>query len=100
MPVFIPRLILIIGVLLLLYLQYLFWFGQGGYVQHQRVQQVIAEQQGKNAELTERNRILAAEVNDLKDGNIAVEEYARLDLGLIKAGETFIQTSTIQHEEN
>jgi cell division protein FtsB len=38
---------------------------------------------------------LAAEVYDLKNGIEAIEEHARLDLGLIKPRETFIQMSTI-----
>ena len=48
-----------------------------------------------NQELKERNRILAAEVYDLKHGIEAIEEHARLDLGLIKPHETFVQMSTI-----
>lgn len=90
-----PRLLSVVGVLLFLYLQYLLWFGHGGYFQHQKIQQVIQAQEAHNDELKERNRILKAEVHDLKGGNMAVEEHARLDLGLIKPGETFIQMSTI-----
>lgn len=93
-----PRILLWAGFLLLLYLQYLLWFGHGGYRQHQQIKHVIAQQKTQNDELTERNRILAAEVHDLKNGNMAVEEHARLDLGLIKPGETFIQMSTISDD--
>jgi cell division protein FtsB len=39
--------------------------------------------------------VLAAEVYDLKNGDQAIEEHARLDLGLIKPHETFVQMSTI-----
>lgn len=39
--------------------------------------------------------MLAAEVYDLKNGDQAIEEHARLDLGLIKPHETFVQMSTI-----
>lgn len=90
------HLLFLVGVLLFLYLQYLLWLGHGGHVEHKKLKQVIASQEAKNAELTERNRVLAAEVNDLKNGNIAVEERARLDLGLIKPGETFIQMNMTQ----
>ena len=48
-----------------------------------------------NTELKERNRVLAAEVYDLKNGIEAIEEHARLDLGLVKPHETFVQMSTI-----
>ncbi|WP_290003688.1 septum formation initiator family protein [Faucicola atlantae] len=40
--------------------------------------------------------MLAADVNDLKNGLEAVEEHARVDLGLIKSGETFVQMSTAE----
>ena len=42
-----------------------------------------------NAKLSERNRLMAADVNDLKQGTEAVEEIARKDLGMIRDGETF-----------
>ena len=38
---------------------------------------------------------MAAEVFDLKNGVEAIEEHARLDLGLVKPHETFVQMSTI-----
>ena len=37
----------------------------------------------------ERNRLLAADVRDLKEGTEAVEEIARKDLGMIRDGESF-----------
>ena len=42
-----------------------------------------------NAGLRQRNDALAAEVQDLKSGEAAVEERARSELGMIKPGETF-----------
>jgi cell division protein FtsB len=55
----------------------------------------IQKQVELNNELKERNRVLAAEVHDLKNGVEAIEEHARLDLGLIKPHETFVQMSTL-----
>ena len=75
--------------------QYLYWFGEGGYQDHQALTQKIQQQVELNEELKERNRVLAAEVYDLKNGDQAIEEHARLDLGLIKPHETFVQMSTI-----
>jgi len=46
---------------------------------------------GTQESLTERNRRLFAEVDDLKTGLGAVEARARLDLGLIGLNETFYQ---------
>ena len=39
----------------------------------------------------ERNRTLAAEVQDLKKGTTAIEERARTDLGMVGKSETFYQ---------
>lgn len=75
--------------------QYLYWLGEGGYQDHQALTQKIQQQVELNEELKERNRVLAAEVYDLKNGDQAIEEHARLDLGLIKPHETFVQMSTI-----
>ena len=49
----------------------------------------VATQQVENLRLQERNGALAAEVEDLKSGEAAVEERARSVLGRVKPGETF-----------
>jgi cell division protein FtsB len=56
-----------------------------------RTEKAIEAQAQENARLTERNRTLAAEVRDLKEGRAAIEERARTDLGMIGANETFFQ---------
>ena len=89
------KLILLLGTVLVASLQYQFWLGEGGYFPHQALTQQIKQQVEVNTELKERNRILAAEVFDLKNGSEAIEEHARLDLGLVKPNETFVQMSTI-----
>ena len=89
------KVILVIAILIIAILQYRFWFGEGGYFPHQALVQQIQQQTEVNTDLKERNRILAAEVYDLKNGAEAIEEHARLDLGLVKPHETFVQMSTI-----
>ena len=84
-----------LAIILIAGFQYLFWFGEGGYYDHQKLAEKIQQQTELNTELKERNRVLAAEVYDLKNGIEAIEEHARLDLGLIKPHETFVQMSTI-----
>lgn len=89
------KIILGVAIVLIVILQYSFWFGEGGYFPHHALLSQIKDQTEKNEELREQNRILAAEVYDLKNGIEAIEEHARLDLGLIKPHETFVQMSTI-----
>lgn len=89
------KVLLGLAIILIAGFQYLYWFGEGGYFEHQKLNQKIQQQAELNEELKERNRILAAEVYDLKNGVEAIEEHARLDLGLVKPHETFIQMSTI-----
>jgi cell division protein FtsB len=48
-------------------------------------------QEAKNSLLALRNAKLAGDVKDLKDGTRAIEERARVEHGLIKEGEFFVQ---------
>ncbi|AXQ22530.1 cell division protein FtsB [Acinetobacter wuhouensis] len=89
------KVIAVLAIVIVAVLQYRFWFGAGGHFPHQALVQQIEQQAEVNADLKERNRILAAEVYDLKNGAEAIEEHARLDLGLVKPHETFVQMSTI-----
>jgi cell division protein FtsB len=75
----------------LLALQYRLWVSPNGMRDLWRTESAIEVQQEENARLTERNRRLAAEVRDLKEGRAAIEERARTDLGMIAADETFYQ---------
>lgn len=72
-------------------LQYRLWVGEGSLAQVNELQQQIADQQGENERLLERNRILEAEVIELKKGMETVEERARHELGMVKEGETLYQ---------
>ncbi len=94
------KVLLGLAIILIAGFQYLYWFGEGGHQEHQKLTQKIQQQIELNADLKERNRVLAAEVYDLKNGIEAIEEHARLDLGLIKPHETFIQMSTISTQYN
>jgi cell division protein FtsB len=83
----------IIAVLSILFvlLQFKLWFGEGSMKDVWRLEDAIAAQASENRQLKERNQALAAEVADLKQGLEAIEERARIDLGMIKKGETFYQ---------
>jgi len=83
------RIVLVLLVVLLAWLQYRLWFGHGGAAQVQALSEQVAQQKRDNAGLRQRNAEVAAEVEDLKSGEAAVEERARSELGMIKPGETF-----------
>jgi len=72
-------------------LQYRLWVGNGSLAQATELRQQIADQEAENARLEERNRVLDAEVAELKKGMETVEERARQELGMVKNGETLYQ---------
>ena len=83
------RLLLVALVALLALLQFRLWSGQGGQHSVAALQSQVQQQTRENAGLEQRNAALAAEVEDLKSGEAAVDERARSELGMIKPGETF-----------
>ena len=85
------RMIVFVLVVLLIYLQYTLWFGKGGIRDEQMLKRTVVQQQAEISVLKERNRALAAEVLDLKQGMEAIEELARSEMGMIKDGELFFQ---------
>ena len=83
----------VIAILLtsLVTLQSQLWLGDRGMPGVRRLEAAVASQLEDNARLEARNRRLAAEVHDLKEGLEAVEERARSDLGMIGRDETYYQ---------
>lgn len=78
-------------ILLLVILQYEFWIAEGGFFSVMRLKQQISGQIATNEKLTARNLALAADIQDLKYGQDAIEGRARNDLGMIKKDEVFYQ---------
>ncbi|WP_449286687.1 septum formation initiator family protein [Marinobacter sp. PE14] len=76
-------------VVVILLLQVRLWVGEGSFAQVWALEQSIAEQREENAELATRNERLYAEVRNLRNEQGAVEERARMNLGLIRDEETF-----------
>ena len=83
--------VIVVLVLLLVYLQYRLWFGDGSLQEVWQLHREVEAQREENLRLRERNDALDAEVLDLQQGLDAIEERAREDLGMIKEGETFYQ---------
>ncbi|MDR9433069.1 MAG: cell division protein FtsB [Spiribacter sp.] len=76
-------------VLLVLLLQSRLWLGDGSIPAVWQLGQTLQAQKNQNAELDERNRALAADVADLRQGVEGIEERARRELGMIGEDETF-----------
>ena len=76
---------------LIVALQYPMWLGKGGWLQVREYDRQLAAQRETNEKLKARNDALDAEVRDLKQGFDAIEERARLELGMIRRDEVFYQ---------
>jgi cell division protein FtsB len=78
-------------VAILVALQYPLWLGKGGWVRVWELDRQLVAQKESTARLKARNDALDAEVRDLKQGTEALEERARMELGMIKRDEVFYQ---------
>ncbi|MBX9587441.1 MAG: cell division protein FtsB [Gammaproteobacteria bacterium] len=76
---------------LLVSMQYQLWLGPSGLCQLFEIKRQIASADDQNGGLAKRNAVLAAEVDDLREGGEAIEEHARTVLGMIKEDEVFYQ---------
>ena len=76
---------------LLIALQYPLWLGKGSWTRVWDLDRQLTAQRADNAAKKARNDALDVEVRDLKEGLEAVEERARLELGMIRRDETFYQ---------
>lgn len=85
------RLLILLLIGLVVALQYRLWVGAGSLADLHGMQQEIDAQRMELDRLRTRNQELHAEVEDLRSGDAALEERARGELGMIKAGEAFIQ---------
>ena len=85
------RLITLALAALLLLIQYPLWLGKGGMLTVSDLKGQVGLAQLRTDALKARNDKLDSEVRDLREGTGAVEERARLELGMIKQNEIFVQ---------
>lgn len=81
--------LVVILTILFLSLQYKLWFVPEGVWRVHQLKKQIAQQLKENMQLSQRNTVMVAEVNDLKSGKVALEAHARNDLNMIKPNELF-----------
>lgn len=92
------RLITLCLIGLVLTLQYRLWAGEYSIADYRNLQQDIERQQATNEQLAQRNQLLQADIDDLRNAQEAVEELARNELGLVKENETFFRLIQIQKD--
>lgn len=85
------RKLTVILIVLIALLQYPLWLGKGSWSRVWKYSQQIEAQEKRNEYYRQRNETLRAEVRDLKQGQSAIEERARSELGMIKQDEVFYQ---------
>ena len=79
---------------LLVILQAQLWFGRGSIPAVARLTEQLRLQNQQNHQAQLANDRLAAEVRDLKEGLEMVEEKARMELGMVKPNEIFVQIAS------
>ncbi len=82
---------LLVALLMLVHAQ--LWFGRGSIAGVAALQQQLDAQKAANLQAQQANERLASEVRDLKEGLEMVEEKARMELGMVKPNEIYVQIS-------
>jgi cell division protein FtsB len=85
------RIVIYSMLLLLIAIQYPLWLGKGGWLKVYEMEKQLELQQAKNSLLSLRNAKLTGDVKGLKEGTRAIEERARVEHGMLKEGEFFVQ---------
>ncbi len=78
---------------LLLVLHAQLWFGRGSVPNVSEMQRKLQAQKAANVRAAQANERIASEVRDLKEGLEMIEEKARMELGMVKPNEIYVQVS-------
>ncbi|MCF0253144.1 MAG: cell division protein FtsB [Duodenibacillus sp.] len=79
--------------------QYPLWMGKGGLLRMQELRAEIAAMEESNERLAQRNQALEAEIESLESGSSAVEERARLALGMVRGDEVLFRLVQIGEKQ-
>jgi len=85
------RLVPVALLALLVILHAQLWFGRGSVPGVARMTDELSSKKQANQAAQMANDRLTSEVRDLKEGLEMVEEKARLELGMVKANEIYVQ---------
>jgi len=85
------RVVPAILITLLVVLHAQLWFGRGSVPKVASMAIELEAQKQKNTQAQLVNERLAADVQDLREGLEMVEEKARLELGMVKPNEIYVQ---------
>ena len=88
-----PRIVPAILIALLGVIHAQLWFGRGSLPEVAHMHRSLDEQMAANAKAKLANDQLASEVQDLKAGLGMVEEKARMELGMVRPNEIFVQVN-------
>jgi len=84
------RLVTIVLMVLIGWVQAELWFGKAGVTHVAEMSRELAALRAANDAAKQRNDQLQAEVSDLKEGLEMVEEKARSELGMVKPDELLV----------
>ena len=76
-------------IVMIISLQYSFWFSHTGYLNYKKVKSEVFEQQQEVIAKEENNNKLYSEVTSLRNNSSVLESLARENMGYIKKGEFF-----------
>ena len=85
------RIVPAILIALLLIVHGQLWFGRGSIGNVTEMQRKLDAQKAANEQARLANERLTSEVRDLKEGLEMVEEKARMELGMVKPNEIYVQ---------
>lgn len=88
--------VLCILLILLGILQYKLWLSKEGVAHTVALNDALSKKIQVIQKLQDENTGLSAEVADLREGQEAIEEHARTDLGMTKPGEEYYQVQSKQ----
>jgi len=87
------RLVPLLLITLLVIFHAQLWLGRGSLPEVAQLRADLADQKQKNTQAMQANAQLEAEVRDLQEGLDMVEEQARMELGMVKNNEIYVQIS-------